>query len=359
MRGSSKAPPKYRKHKASGQAIVSIDGKDFYLGPHDSPASHIEYDRRIGEWLANGRHLPTTDKYISIVELVAQYWKFAKGYYVKNGKPTDELPGLKIALQVLKNSYGASTVDNLGPLALAALQEKFIARGNCRRYVNQNIGRIKRCIKWGVSQELVPVDVYQRIATVNGLRKGKTKAPDRKPILPVDQNIVKSTIKAISNPIVKDIIRLQSLSCCRPGEAVAIRPCDIDKDRITGVWLYYPESHKMEHKDRHRVIVLGPKAINILSKYMTANRNSFCFIRNCGKPFEATHFAQAIKRACTKAGVKHWAPNQLRHATATEVRRSHGLEGAQVVAGHAQASVTQIYAERDLSKAVQIMREVG
>jgi hypothetical protein len=27
------APPKYRKHKASGQAVVTINGRDHYLGP--------------------------------------------------------------------------------------------------------------------------------------------------------------------------------------------------------------------------------------------------------------------------------------------------------------------------------------
>ena len=57
MRGNSKNPPKYRKHKASGQAIVTIGGKMFYLGPHNSKASRIEYDRFIGEWLANGRRI--------------------------------------------------------------------------------------------------------------------------------------------------------------------------------------------------------------------------------------------------------------------------------------------------------------
>ncbi len=31
--------PKYRKHKASGQAIVTLDGRDFYLGPHGTKAS--------------------------------------------------------------------------------------------------------------------------------------------------------------------------------------------------------------------------------------------------------------------------------------------------------------------------------
>ena len=58
MRGSSKSLPKYAKHKASGQAVVRLSGKDFYLGPHGTKASKLEYDRLIGEWLANGRQLP-------------------------------------------------------------------------------------------------------------------------------------------------------------------------------------------------------------------------------------------------------------------------------------------------------------
>lgn len=34
--------PAYRKHKASGQAIVTLDGNDFYLGPHGTKASRAE-----------------------------------------------------------------------------------------------------------------------------------------------------------------------------------------------------------------------------------------------------------------------------------------------------------------------------
>jgi site-specific recombinase XerC len=54
-----------------------------------------------------------------------------------------------------------------------------------------------------------------------------------------------------------------------------------------------------------------------------------------------------------------WAPNRLRHAAGTEIRKRYGLEGSQVVLGHSHANVTQIYAERDLEKAASIMREVG
>jgi site-specific recombinase XerC len=54
-----------------------------------------------------------------------------------------------------------------------------------------------------------------------------------------------------------------------------------------------------------------------------------------------------------------WAPNRLRHSAATEIRKRFGLEAAQVVLGHAQADVTQVYAERDLELARRVAKEVG
>ncbi len=66
-----------------------------------------------------------------------------------------------------------------------------------------------------------------------------------------------------------------------------------------------------------------------------------------------------FKRACEKAGVECWAPNRLRHSAATDIRKRFGLEAAQILLGHAKADVTQIYAERDMSKAREIVREVG
>ena len=50
----TRALPKYRLHRASGQAVVAFNGRDFYLGPHATKTSKIEYDRLIGEWLAHG-----------------------------------------------------------------------------------------------------------------------------------------------------------------------------------------------------------------------------------------------------------------------------------------------------------------
>ena len=45
-------PPSYRPHKPSGRAVVTLDGKDYYLCPWKSKASKAEYDRLIAEWPA-------------------------------------------------------------------------------------------------------------------------------------------------------------------------------------------------------------------------------------------------------------------------------------------------------------------
>jgi hypothetical protein len=45
MRLLKNSLPKYRKHKQSGQAIVTLSGTDFLFGPHGTAASRREYDR--------------------------------------------------------------------------------------------------------------------------------------------------------------------------------------------------------------------------------------------------------------------------------------------------------------------------
>lgn len=69
----TKACPKYRHHRASGRAVVTIAGKDHYLGPRRSKASKAEYDRLIGEWLSAGRplqrHAPDAEVTVAEVSL--------------------------------------------------------------------------------------------------------------------------------------------------------------------------------------------------------------------------------------------------------------------------------------------------
>ena len=147
MRGPSKSPPKYRKH-VSGQAVVTLDGQDFYLGPHGSKTSKLEYDRRVGEWLANGRRLPVkdNDRPMTVTSLCAQYWRYSKSYYVKNGQPTDEQAGVKAALRFVKSIYGKTLAREFGPLALEAVREQMILIGLLEvLIVTHRVDQIVRC----------------------------------------------------------------------------------------------------------------------------------------------------------------------------------------------------------------------
>jgi hypothetical protein len=64
--------PWYCRHRASGQAVVTIDNRDIYLGPYGSKASRNEYDRVIAEWVANGRRgRSPRDPNLALFELIA------------------------------------------------------------------------------------------------------------------------------------------------------------------------------------------------------------------------------------------------------------------------------------------------
>ena len=42
-------------HGAFRKLVTTIAGRDDYLGPYGTKASHLEHDRLIAEWLASGR----------------------------------------------------------------------------------------------------------------------------------------------------------------------------------------------------------------------------------------------------------------------------------------------------------------
>jgi hypothetical protein len=104
---SKKRVPSYRLHKPSGQAVVTLGGKDFYPGRWNSEASVQEYNRLSGKWMANGRRLvtpePTPER--TIVELLAAYLTHANGYCVKDGKRTGEVGLIKLSQRLVRQSY--------------------------------------------------------------------------------------------------------------------------------------------------------------------------------------------------------------------------------------------------------------
>ncbi|HMF10936.1 MAG TPA: hypothetical protein VKE94_01480 [Gemmataceae bacterium] len=72
--------PSYRRHKSTGQGVVTLNGKDPYLGGYGTAASKANYDKLVAEWLASGRALPTASGQ-SLSEVALAYLRFAEDYY--------------------------------------------------------------------------------------------------------------------------------------------------------------------------------------------------------------------------------------------------------------------------------------
>lgn len=294
--------PKYRNHKASGQAIVTIQGRDHYLGPWKSKASRIEYDRLISEWMASGRPntAPAGQNERTIKELLAAYWLFAEQHYRKDGQPTRELDNIRFAVRPLKELYGHTLVRNFGPLSLKALQQRMIEAKLSRGVVNQRIGKIKRVFRWAVSEELAPPSLCHALDAVAGLQRGRTAARETDPVGPVEDAVVDATLPFMP-PIVADMVRVQRLTGARPNEICIVRPCDIDRSQP--IWRYRPASHKTAHHGRDRLITIGPKAQDVLRPYLLRDSTAYCF-----SPIEAESARKAQLREVRKTRVQ---PSQL------------------------------------------------
>jgi integrase len=386
--------PKYRLHKPTGRAVVTLDGKDFYLGRHGSPESRAEYDRLVAEYLAAGRRVARAGPGeaagdLTVSELVLSYLEFADGYYVKDGAPTVEPGNIRLALRPVRRLYGHTPAKGFGPLALKAVRRAMIDAGNCRTEVNRRIGRVVRMFKWGASEELVPVTVYQALRTVVGLRKGRQGVREKAPVKPVADAAV-DAIRPHVAAQVWAMVELQRLTGMRPGEAVRLRACDLE---TTGpVWTYRPHRHKGEHHERERVIYLGPKAQAIVRPWLKTDLAAYLFSpreamearwaaqraarktkvqpsqqsRKKARPrkvpgdrYTVESYRRAIEAGCGKAGVPRWHPHQLRHSAATRLRREFGLDVARVILGHSSPAVTEVYAEVDRAKAIDVMGSVG
>jgi hypothetical protein len=109
----SPSVPQYRLHNPSGKAVVTLSGRDEYLGPWQSEDSKIEYKRVVGEWLIGGRCLPAAvHDGPTVNEVILAYWRYAEQVYRKNGKPTSELACIRSAMGPLKRLTGRIRTDN-------------------------------------------------------------------------------------------------------------------------------------------------------------------------------------------------------------------------------------------------------
>jgi len=379
--------PAYRLHKARHCAVVTLRGKNHYLGPWQSPESHEKYARLIAEWRRNNGVLPapvcSPSGVLTISELVLAYFRHTQARYVKHGEATSEVACVRQALRPLRQLYGTCTVSDFGPKALKDVRQAMIDSGRSRKSINKDVSRIKRMFRWAVEEELLPAGIHERLRAVQGLGKGQTAARETEKVAPVPVEHVQAVLPHLPPPVAA-MVRLQLLTGTRPQEVIGIRPCEV-ADRGDGLWAYTPAVHKTEHHGRDKLILLGPQAQEVLKPWLDRNPTDYCFTpaesvawmkaRRRKRPGPVPHreppaglnpkytrhsYRTAIQRACVRARVPVWAPNQLRHTRATQIRSEYGsIEAAKAVLGHTDTRITEIYAERDLGLAARMMREIG
>lgn len=265
--------PSYLLHKASGRGKVRVNGRDIYFsGIYGSPESRAEYDDFIREWFAQQ---DMTRCRLTVDDLVLLYLEHAAEYYRKNGEMTREVSAIRVALRHLVAVHGRTRIRNFGPAALKQVRAAMIEAGHVRTSINAQVRRIRRMFKWAVENEYIPVEAWQALSAVSGLRSGRSPAREPEPILPVDNGTMEATLPHLPR-VVADMVRLQLLTGARPGEICSMRPCDVTRG-IDGVWTYRPDSHKTEHHGRERRIFVGPEGQKILAPYLDRDPDAYCF----------------------------------------------------------------------------------
>jgi len=356
--------PAYRRQRgrSSDRAYVCLNGRRYYLGKYGSPESEEEYRRLIAEWASDSGQARTCSSDLTVIELIARFWQHAQSYYRRlDGTPTSEIDNYRQALRPLKSLYGRTAADAFGPKALKVLRQHMVELGWARTNINKMVSRIKHVFRWATENELVSPEVYHGLRAVSGLKWGRTKAKETEPVRPVPEAHIE-----------------------------AIQP-----NMAGRIWTYEPVHHKNAHHGHKRTIYIGPKAQEVIKPFLADRPVDTCLFsaaeaqaerrarahklrktplqsgnspgtnrkrapkvtpRNC---YTCDTYRRAIQRACDKAGIPPWHPHQLRHNAATRLRAEFGLEGAQLILGHRKADVTQVYAEVNLVKAIEIATKVG
>jgi len=378
--------PSYRFHKASNQAICRILGRTYYLGSFDSQESRDKFNRLVAEYLTNPSFGIEKGRQ-SVAESVVAFLKHAQSYY-GDGSEFDQFSR---ALAPLVELYSDLHIKDFGIQEFKAIREQWVRKNLAREYVNKQAKRVIAFVKWLVGEGMLEPTVHQSLRCVAPLKKGRCDCPESEPVRPVDDKTVEKTLPFLS-PVVADMVRLQAVIGCRPGELCQLKPGMVDTTHA--VWVIALDHHKTAWRGHARKIYVGPKGQAILTKYLDRPKDAFCFsptesveqrlqsraskrttAMSCGnrrgsnrkqdpkrKPgasFSTGSYGRAIAYACKKAELPLWSPNQLRHAVATRLRDTEGIESASLILGHKHLPTTEIYAEASTKKALEIAHKHG
>lgn len=338
----AKKQPTYSLHAASGQARVWLNGKSHYLGKYGSPESHIAYGKLLADASGGAPVDPVKPKSaedagpsVSVISNI--FLEHAQRYYQKNGEQTAEVDCIKSAMHHLCSLYGHVPAKEFGPMALKAVRQRMIeSKGRksgkplSRGFINRSMERIRRIFSHAVENELINASVLVGLQTVKALEAGRCAAPDYTPRSALPQEQIEA-VREVVNQRTKDLMDLALLTGARPGELCALTGAMLDQS--SDIWVAVLADHKMAHRGKSRSLVFGPRAQEILRRYLVADPRRRLF------PIQRKTFSDNVRRACVKLELPvKWTAHWLRHCSGTSIRKTHGLEATQVTLGHSSRS---------------------
>jgi integrase len=354
--------PKYRLHKASDQARVTLDGKTYYLGKYQSPKSWENYYIVTQKYLERKNHNtsqelhkpptkpPANLESVSCKQLVVLFLEYAKTHCTKRVYDKHRIVGDK-----LLHHYANTPVEDFAPVSLLFLQNEWVGKGYTRSTINGYSNAVKNIFKWGALLQYVPLATYQAVQLLPALNLNSTAKPDRK-VLPVDTAIVEQTLPHLPQ-VIQDMIRVQLILGGRPQDVCRMKKPEIDTTSDPKVWIYTMPKHKTTHRGKIRQLTIGPKAQAILKPYLEQADSYLFTIRN--KHIPPTSYYSYVDYVCRTRGIPHWHPNQLRHTKGTFLRHTYGIELAQAALGHSSLNTSEIYTEINRRKTREIALEIG
>jgi integrase len=272
-----KSVPAYQLHRASGQARVKIDGRDVYLGEHGSPESRAAYALQIANHAAGeGRpvpRIPTPQSTITVGECVLRFLVHAKTLWPQpeSGKRNAEyLQYDNLLRRLLNDKFGNLPADLLTGPRVKELQTAMVEKRRwARKHCNAMLRRLKRFARWCLTEDLISAETVAKICAVEPLRAGRTTAPERPRILPIDESTFQRTLPHLPE-VVADMLRLMRYCGARPSEIRRLKIGDIDASG--DVWEATLQLHKTLHRGKERKLFFGPKSQAILQKYLSDRR---------------------------------------------------------------------------------------
>lgn len=273
--GTAEKTPAYRKHK-SGQARVTLNGQDVYLGKFGTPESKAKFHETIAQWEANNRLPLKLEKDVTVAELLVAYKAHCEGYYrhADDGSPTGETDNIRVALRALREFHGSLPARDFTPSKLKGLREQMIERGLARTTINKRVNYIRALFKWAVESEAIPAETWHALRAVSALKRGRTEAREPAPVKGVDEDYVNMILPHVS-PQIGAMIQIQLLTACRPGEICMMRTGDIE--RSSEAWTYRPQRHKTGHHGHDREIPIGRNAREILRPFLKLDLSAYIF----------------------------------------------------------------------------------